>query len=181
MLVQMVCQSAQVLCAQTIVLCPHSADPANNSCLQVFVLKLKSSTITVTVSQAGRWHKVRKDKMEFSAKRLRKYYKTCLATIKNTTTVSVRFLGFNHWFKDPALPQTAAQVADAAQIQCQCCCGVDHNCNSDLTPNQGTSICSRYSYKKKKKKKVKYASAPSKKQYRDLVICDMGKHGYILY
>ena len=75
MLVQMACQSAQVQCAQTIVLCPHSADPANNSCLQVFVLKLKSFTITVTVSQAGRQDKIRKDKMEFSAKRLRKYYK----------------------------------------------------------------------------------------------------------
>ena len=29
----------------------------------------------MTVSQAGRWDKVRKDKTEFSAKRLRKYYK----------------------------------------------------------------------------------------------------------
>ena len=29
----------------------------------------------MTVSQAGRRDKVRKDKMEFSAKRLRKYYK----------------------------------------------------------------------------------------------------------
>jgi len=28
----------------------------------------------VTVSQAGKWDEVRKDKMEFSAKRLRKYY-----------------------------------------------------------------------------------------------------------
>ena len=29
----------------------------------------------MTVFQAGRWDKVKKDKMEFSAKRLRKYYK----------------------------------------------------------------------------------------------------------
>ena len=35
--------------------------------------KLKSSTCTVTVFQAGRWGKVKQDKMEFSAKRLRKY------------------------------------------------------------------------------------------------------------
>ena len=40
-----------------------------------FVLKLKSFTSTVTVFQAGRWDKVKKDKMEFSAKKLRKYYK----------------------------------------------------------------------------------------------------------
>jgi len=43
------------------------------ACLWVFVLK--SFTFTETVSQAGRLGKVRKGKMEFSAKRLRKYYK----------------------------------------------------------------------------------------------------------
>ena len=37
------------------------------------MLKLKSFTSTVTVFQAGRWGKVKQDKMEFSAKRLRKY------------------------------------------------------------------------------------------------------------
>ena len=47
--VQMACQSAQVQHAQTNALCPHSADHMNNLCLQVFVLKLKSFTSTVTV------------------------------------------------------------------------------------------------------------------------------------
>ena len=37
------------------------------------MLKLKSFTSTGTVFQAGRWGKVKQDKMEFSAKRLRKY------------------------------------------------------------------------------------------------------------
>ena len=39
----------------------------------VFVLKLKSFTSTVTAFQAGRWGKVKQDRIEFSAKRLRKY------------------------------------------------------------------------------------------------------------
>lgn len=75
MLVQMACQSAQVPGgAQTNVFCPHSADPVNNTCLQVFVLKLKSFTITKTFS-SRKTGQSKEDKMEFSAKRLRKYYK----------------------------------------------------------------------------------------------------------
>ena len=61
MLVQMVCQSAQVRRAQTNALCPHSADPMNNLGLQVFVLKLKSFASTATVFQAGRWGKAGQD------------------------------------------------------------------------------------------------------------------------
>ena len=90
MLVQMACQSAQVQCAQTNVLCPHLADPANHPCPQVFVLELKSFTITVTVSQAGRLDQVRKDKMEFSSKRLRKYYKNMSHNIQH---LKIRILG----------------------------------------------------------------------------------------
>ena len=37
------------------------------------MLKLKSFTSTATVFQAGIWGKVKQDKMEFSAERLRKY------------------------------------------------------------------------------------------------------------
>ena len=37
------------------------------------MLKLKSFTSTVTAFQAGRWDKVKQDKMGFSAKRLKKY------------------------------------------------------------------------------------------------------------
>jgi len=36
----------------------------------------------VTVFQAGRWDKVKKDKMEFSAKRLRKYCRNISRTVK---------------------------------------------------------------------------------------------------
>ena len=32
--------------------------------------------------------------------------------------------GFTQWVKDPALPQAAVYVADAALIQCCCGCGV---------------------------------------------------------
>ena len=45
------------------------------TCLSVFVLKLKSVTSTATVFQAGIWGKVKQGKMEFLAKRLRKYYR----------------------------------------------------------------------------------------------------------
>ena len=91
MLVQMACQSAQVQRAWTNALCPHSADPMNNLCLQVFVLKLKSFTITVTVFQAGRWGKVKQDKMEFSAKRLRKYCRNMLLDTSSSSSSSFSF------------------------------------------------------------------------------------------
>ena len=92
--VQMACQSAQVPCAQTNELCPHAADPMNNLCLQVFVLKLKSFTSTATVFQAGIWSKVKQDTMEFlawkiEAKRLR----------KDCRNMSPDILGFSTYIK----------------------------------------------------------------------------------
>ena len=35
-----------------------------------------------------------------------------------------------------------------------CCCGVGCSCSSDLTPDLGTSICSRCGHKKKEKKRI---------------------------
>ena len=84
MLVQTACQSAQVWHAQTNALCPHSADPMNNLCLQVFVLKLKSFTSTVTVFQAGRWDKVKQNKREFFSKEAEKMLQKLLRQIPSS-------------------------------------------------------------------------------------------------
>ena len=60
--------------------------------------------------------------------------------------------GLAKWIKDRALPQAAAQFADAAWIQC--CHARGHSYIFDLTPAPGTFICHKWGHEKKKEKKI---------------------------
>ena len=73
-------------------------------------------------------------------------------------TLSLARCGFDpwprsEWVKDPALPQAAVQVTDAAQILCCCGCGVGLSCSSNLTPSPELLYATDVAVTKRKKKK----------------------------
>ena len=56
------------------------------------------------------------------------------------------------WVKDLVLMHELVQVADVAQIQCCCGCGIGFRCSLDF-PSPGTSIYCSYGREKEKKRK----------------------------
>jgi len=60
-------------------------------------------------------------------------------------------LGLAPWVEDLALPQDAAQVANATWIWYCCGCGVDCSCSSNSTPGLGTSKSQVWPFKNKQK------------------------------
>ena len=63
--------------------------------------------------------------------------------------------GLAWWVKDPALSQAEVQATGEALIRCYHGCGIGFRCSFDSTPNLGTSMYLRCSYKMKKERKSK--------------------------
>ena len=75
------------------------------------------------------------------------------------------------------LLQAAAQIADAAWIQCYHGCGVGLSCSFSLTPSLGTFICSRCSHKNKREREREREREEREERERDCNPSDLENLG----